>query len=48
MYPAAQLVGVEGLPEKKKAEGLTFDYVFDSKNNSKSFGPDGEVKMLHV
>jgi hypothetical protein len=44
MYPDAQLIGVEGLPSRKKKEGLTFDHIFDPKNNSKSFGPEGEVK----
>lgn len=43
MYPDAQLIGMEGLPEKKKEQGLTFDFVFDKKNNEKTFGPQGEV-----
>ena len=47
MYPNAQLIGVEGLPEKKKEQGLTFDYVFDEKNNEKTFGPEGEVIYLY-
>ena len=43
MYPDAKLVGVEGLPERKKAEGLTFDYIFDKENRQMQFGPGGEV-----
>jgi len=43
LFPDAQLVGVEGLPERKSKEGLLFDYIFDRKNNEKSFGPSGEV-----
>jgi hypothetical protein len=43
MYPDAQLIGVEGLPEKKKEQGLTFDFVFDKQHNEKTFGPQGEV-----
>ncbi len=46
MYPNAQLIGVEGLPEKKKEQGLKFDFVFDEKNNQKTFGPEGEVTLL--
>ena len=42
-YPDAQLVGVEGLNERKAKEGLTFDFLFDRNNNEKTFGPDGEV-----
>lgn len=44
MYPEAKLVGVEGLPERKKDEGLTFDYLFDNEHRQMSFGPGGEVK----
>ena len=46
MYPDAQLIGMEGLPERKKEQGLTFDFVFDEKNNRKSFGPNGEVRSI--
>jgi len=46
MFPDAQLIGVEGLPEKKKGQGLTFDFVFDQENNEKTFGPEGEVYIL--
>lgn len=46
MFPDAQLIGMEGLPERKKAQGLTFDFVFDEKNNHKAFGPNGEVQCL--
>ena len=46
MYPEAQIIGVEGLPERKKGQGLTFDFVFDEKNNRKTFGPNGEVQYL--
>ena len=45
MYPNAQLIGVEGLPEKKREQGLKFDFVFDKKNNQKTFGPEGEVTL---
>ena len=45
MYPNAQLIGVEGLPEKKKEQGLKFDFIFDEKNNRKTFGPEGEVTL---
>lgn len=43
MYPDAKLVGVEGLDERKKAEGLTFDYLFDKEHRQMQFGPGGEV-----
>jgi len=48
MYPDAQLIGVEGLPEKKKEQGLTFDFVFDKQNNEKTFGPQGEVLAIYA
>jgi len=47
-YPDAQLVGVEGLSERKAPEGLSFDFLFDKKNNEKTFGPQGEVRLLRV
>jgi len=43
MYPDAQLIGMEGLPERKAKDGLEFNYVFDTKNPRKTFGPQGEV-----
>ena len=46
MYPEAQLICVEGLPEKKKKEGLAFDHIFDKQNNRKTFGPEGEVLYI--
>jgi hypothetical protein len=46
MFPDAQVIGVEGLPERKKEEGLTFDFVFDKNTPQKSFGPDGEVCII--
>ena len=48
MYPDAQLIGVEGLPELKKDEGLTFDFIFDKDNRQKSFGPQNEVRLLYI
>jgi hypothetical protein len=48
MYPDAQIIGVEGLPERKKGQGLTFDFVFDEKNNRKTFGPNGEVRIPSI
>jgi hypothetical protein len=48
MYPDAQLIGVEGLPERKKDEGLTFDHIFDKDNRQKQFGPNGEVPFVLI
>jgi len=48
MYPDAQLIGVDGLPERKKEQGLVFDFVFDKNNLSKTFGPEGEVSPQHL
>lgn len=48
MYPDAQLIGVEGLPEKKREQGLTFDFVFDEQNNERTFGPQGEVLTVYA
>jgi hypothetical protein len=45
-YPDAQLVGVEGLSERKAKEGLNFDFLFDKTNNEKTFGPQGEVQLF--
>jgi hypothetical protein len=47
-YPDAQVIGMQGLPEKKNEEGIKFDFVFDKKNNTKSFGPNGEVCRVLV
>jgi hypothetical protein len=47
MYPDAQLIGPEGLPERKKEQGLTFDFVFDKNNRQKSFGPQNEVPPIY-
>jgi len=46
MFPDAQVIGMEGLPERKKEEGLQFDFVFDENTLQKSFGPEGEVFFL--
>jgi hypothetical protein len=48
MYPDAQLIGVEGLPERKKQEGLKFDHIFDKDNRQKTFGPEGEVLFFLI
>ena len=45
MYPDAKLVGMEGLDERKKADGLTFDYLFNKENRQMQFGPAGEVLL---
>jgi len=45
-YPDAQVIGVKGLPEKKAEEGIKFDFIFDRQNNTKSFGPNDEVRKL--
>jgi len=47
-YPDAQVIGVKGLPEKKAEEGIKFDFIFDKRNNTKSFGPNGEVQKLLI
>lgn len=44
-YPNAELIGVEGLPEKK---GIPFDHVIGTNNPGKAFGPEGEARILFV
>jgi hypothetical protein len=42
-YPDAQVIGVQGLAERKAEEGIKFDFLYDKDHKTKSFGPNGEV-----
>jgi hypothetical protein len=47
-YPDAQVIGVQGLPEKKAEEGVKFDFVYDKNTKTKSFGPNGEAYLVNL